>query len=238
MQCEEVREQFADYIAGRQGSVQSSVSEHLAACPACLLEFDELRKLWLQLETVPPAEPGAGMRPRFELMLGAYRDGLTRRPRHWWRPVLEIAAAAAALLMGIGIGYRMQAPASTSPEIEELRNELSQTRQMVALSLMQQQSATDRLKGVNWSYHLQEPGGDVLKALLDTLMHDPNVNVRLATVDALRQFGNQPSVRRGVIEAMSRQESPMVQIALIDLAVDLHEKESVKTLKQFTEDQT
>jgi HEAT repeat protein len=76
-----------------------------------------------------------------------------------------------------------------------------------------------------------------MRALLDTLMHDPNVNVRLATVDALRQFGNQPVVRRGLVEAMTRQESPMVQIALIDLAVDLHEKESIDTLRELTQDQ-
>jgi hypothetical protein len=124
-----------------------------------------------------------------------------------------------------------------SPELAELRSELSDTRQMVALSLMQQQSATDRLKGVNWSYRLQEPSADVMRALLDTLMHDSNVNVRLATVDALRQFGKQPVVRRGLIEAMTRQESPMVQIALIDLAVDLHEKESIGTLRELTQDQ-
>src|ERR1043165_9398022 len=102
---------------------------------------------------------------------------------------------------------------------------------MVALSLMQQQSATDRLKGVSWSYRLQEPSADVLHALLDTLMHDSNVNVRLATVDALRQFGNQPVVRRGLVDAMARQESPMVEISLIDLAVDLRESESIVALR-------
>jgi HEAT repeat protein len=109
-------------------------------------------------------------------------------------------------------------------------------RQMVAISLMQQQSANERLRGVNWSYRLQQPGNEVLSTLLDTLMHDPNVNVRLATVDALRQFGEQPIVRRGVIEAMTRQESPMVQVALIGLAVDLHEKESIATLRQLSDD--
>jgi hypothetical protein len=140
------------------------------------------------------------------------------------------------LVLGIAAGYRMHTTAPANQELSDLRSELSQTRQMVALSLMQQQSATDRLKGINWSYRLQDPGNDVLKALLDTLMHDANVNVRLATVDALRQFGGQPAVRRGVVEAMARQESPMVQIALIDLAVDLHEKESIQTLKQFAED--
>jgi hypothetical protein len=176
------------------------------------------------------------MRPQFDRMLDTYSRQIERPRPTWRRPLLEAAAIAATLVLGIVAGYRMHTTAPAGQEISELRSELTQTRQMVALSLMQQQSATDRLKGINWSYRLQDPGNDVLKALLDTLMHDANVNVRLATVDALRQFGGQPAVRRGVVEAMARQESPMVQIALIDLAVDLHEKESIQTLKQFTED--
>ena len=76
-----------------------------------------------------------------------------------------------------------------------------------------------------------------MSVLLDILTHDSNVNVRLATVDALRQFGDQPFVRRGIVDAITRQESPMVQAALIDLAVDLREKESVKALQQLSQNQ-
>jgi len=162
----------------------------------------------------------------------------------WWptQPVLQFGFSLGLLILGVVIGRQVYSsstvPTITPPntEVAELRSELTQTRQMVALSLMQQQSASDRLRGVNWSYQLQQPGGEVITALLDTLMHDSNVNVRLATVDALRQFGDRPVVRRGVIEAMTRQESPMVQMALIDLAVDLHEKESIPSLRQLTED--
>jgi HEAT repeat protein len=163
----------------------------------------------------------------------------------WWpsQPALQFGVSLAVLVLGVVIGRQYftttpAAPPQTNTEVTELRGELSQMRQVVALSLMQQDSATDRLRGVNWSYQLQQPGSEVLSALLNTLMHDSNVNVRLATVDALRQFGDQTVVRRGVVEAMKRQESPMVQIALIDLAVDLKEKESIATLRQFTEDQS
>jgi hypothetical protein len=239
MQCEEIRQQFADYVVDRpHGLVPPGITEHLASCESCRAEFEELAGLWRELGDVPPAAPPAAMRREFDRMLDTYRQQVIQPRRNWRRPLVEILAMAATLVLGVAVGYRAHAPAPTNPEISELRSELSQTRQMVALSLMQQQSATDRLKGINWSYRLQEPGSDVLKALLDTLMHDPNVNVRLATIDALRQFGGQPAVRRGVVEAMARQESPMVQIALIDLAVDLHEKASINTLKQFVEDQS
>jgi hypothetical protein len=146
------------------------------------------------------------------------------------------------MILGIVAGASLrpvQSPqpvAQSSDELIAVRGELMEMRQMVALSLLQNQSASDRLRGVNWSYQLQQPGEEVLSTMLDTLMHDPNMNVRLATVDALRQFGNQPIVRRGVLEALNRQESPMVQVALIGLAVDLRERESVATLRRLSGD--
>src|ERR1051326_879274 len=232
MQCEEVREQFAEYVSENiEQSIRLSIAEHLKACRSCRLEFDELEALWVELGRVPRAEPTPGARARFDEILEPYRY-----PRRI--PILQLGVAAALLVIGIAIGYTFQPATRSNTDLAELRRELYQTRQMVALSLMQQQAATDRLKGISWSYQLQQPSAELLRALLDTLMHDPSVNVRLATVDALRQFGNEPVVRRGLVDAMARQESPMVEISLIDLAVDLRETESIVALRQLTQDQT
>jgi len=215
---------------------------------------DEHVEIWDLLGDIPAEAPNsAAMRSRLDAALAAEvgaRPTLTQRPaRSSWRfgfaagkgphhMVWALAAAAVAVLaVGVVIGRAtIQAPQPDS-SIAALRQELRETRQMVALSLLQQQSASDRIKGVNWSYQLQQPSGEVLSALLDTLMHDPSVNVRLATVEALRQFGNEPVVRRGLVQAIAHEESPMVQVALIDLAVDLREKESIGTLRQLVTDQ-
>ena len=258
MHCEEVREQFAAHVANRSGeSVHSEITEHLLTCEPCRLETREITSLWTALGAITTPEPGREARERFDLMLNAYRHGVEQTTSQtfwhgmntwigsWWprQPAMQFGLAGILILLGIAAGAFLrpaQSPAVVQPSAEmiALRNELMETRQMVALSLMQQQSASDRLRGVNWSYQLQQPGQEVLSALLDTLMHDSNVNVRLATVDALRQFGNQPIVRRGVIEALNRQESPMVQVALIGLAVDLHEKESIGALRRLSGDQS
>jgi hypothetical protein len=256
MQCEEIREQFADYLIDNiDDPVRFEIAEHLTACEWCRAEADELKMLWTRLGSIPGAPPSNDARARFDNMLAAYQHGIHHaRSRSWshhinawlgmlWprQPVFQFGLALGLLLAGIFVGrygaIRPVQPPAPNAEIAELRAELGQTRQMVALSLMQQQSASERLKGVSWSNQLQQPGREVVTALLDTLIHDPNVNVRLATIDALRQFGDQSVVRRGVIEAMSKQESPMVQIALIDLAVDLHEKESAGTLRQLSQNQ-
>jgi len=206
--------------------------------------------------SIPAEQPGPQARARFDLMVDAYQQGIEQgsTPGFWtgmnswlagfWprQPVLQFGLGFVLLALGVWTGLQLRpAPQSSNTargdELAELRGQVAAMNQMVALSLMQQQSAGDRLRGVNWSYQMRKPGQEVLGALLDTLMHDPNVNVRLATVDALRQFGDQDVVRKGVLEAMRKQESPMVQVALIDLAVDLREKESVAMLKEFTQDQ-
>jgi HEAT repeats len=257
MHCEEVREQFADYvIRGAEDPASLQIAQHLMTCESCRTEAEELKTLWTALDAIPPgAEPSLTARTSFNLMLEAYKHGLEQpAARSWWQgvntwigewwprqPAYQVTLALGLLALGVMIGFLVHSSRilynfQPNPEIADLRVELSKTRQMVAISLMQQQSASERLKGVNWSYQLRQPGGEVLTALLNTLMHDPNVNVRLATVEALRQFGDQPVVRKGILEAFTHQESPMVQVALIDLVVDLHEKASIATLKQLTQD--
>jgi len=106
----------------------------------------------------------------------------------------------------------------------------------VTLTLMQQQSASDRIKGVTWSSTLEQPGSEVVSALLDTLLHDPNVNVRLAAIDALARFAGEQQVRQGAIEALRSASSPMVQIALIDFVVGVRDTGSIDTLKKLVAD--
>ena len=116
--------------------------------------------------------------------------------------------------------------------------ELREMREMLMLSLMQQQSATERLRGVSGSVQIDQPGTEIVRALLDTLMHDPNVNVRLACVDALRRFSEQDVVRRGTVQALAESSYPLVQIALIDFMVETKDKDAIDALRRLSEDST
>ena len=109
-------------------------------------------------------------------------------------------------------------------------------RQLVTLSLLQQQSASERLKGVTWTTRIDQPDSDLTGALLDALMHDPNDNVRLATVDALKRVADRDAVRRGVIEALPRQTSPLVQIALVDFVAEMNSSEATEALRRLSND--
>jgi hypothetical protein len=107
---------------------------------------------------------------------------------------------------------------------------------MVAVSLLQQQSATERLKGVSWSNQIDQPGMTLTSALLEALMHDPNANVRLSTIDALKRFAGREDVRMGALAALPRQTSPIVQVALIDFVVETNGRDAAAALRRIAED--
>jgi len=223
-------------------------------------ESDALDATWQMLGSIDaPAPDSDRMRARLDAVIDAVEHGHFDRgpersaPLRGMLPsfVLQGLAAAAMLVIGIAIG-RYGAPNKARPpaaestaaatatdsasQIAAMRSEMHDLREMVSLSLMQQQSASERLKGVSWIGQIDRPSHDLAAALLDTLMHDPNVNVRLATVDALERFASEESVRRATVAAMDRQTSPFVQIALIDLMVKMKDRESVATLRRLSED--
>jgi hypothetical protein len=116
-----------------------------------------------------------------------------------------------------------------------LRQEMQDMRATLAMSLLDNSSASERLRGVNLSVRMDQPDERLLDSLLQTLDSDPSSNVRLAVVDALYLFRDHASVRRRLSESLSRQTNPLVQVALIDLIVNLRERQAADALKALIE---
>jgi len=207
-------------------------------------DHEEHVEIWDLLGDIPGEPPNsAAMRSRFDAALAdevaANSTRFRREVRRPWQQVAPWALAAAAiavLAIGIVIGRATTQAPRVDPSLAELRQELRETRQMVALSLLQQQSASQRLKGVSWTGQIEMPGSEIVSALLDALTHDANVNVRLASIDALRRFADQQNVRVAAVDALTRQDSPLVQVALIDFMVEINEREAVPELRRLSQD--
>jgi HEAT repeat protein len=71
----------------------------------------------------------------------------------------------------------------------------------------------------------------VLSALLNTVNHDPSVDVRLSAVDALKAMSASSVARRGLVQALAKQTSPLVESAIVDALVDLRERDAVSALQ-------
>jgi hypothetical protein len=253
MNCERIREQIPECLAGQlDATSRERLIEHLETCAACRADLAELNVVWRGLEAMPQPEPGRSMRSRFMETLEAYQEGYqeaqrrqsyTGSARAWWqgwwpsRPVWQAALAAGLVIAGIAAGRYLAAPRTESnPEIASLKGQVESLRQLVALSLLQEQSPSSRLRGVTYSYQISQPDRQVEQALLYAVNHDSNVNVRLSAVDALAKFTGNPEIRRALVDSLPVQDSPLVQIAVIDLLVQVNDSSALPALQKLAAD--
>jgi len=237
MTCDQVKEHIADYLAGALGRPEAEeLDEHFARCAACKQETAALSETWEMLGLLEQEQPSAQMRPRFYQSLEAYRQGLDsaapapvrRRFFDWgWH---GWAWSAALLAVGVSAGLWLGGRERGRADLSGLQDEVHQMRQLVTLSLLEQQSASERLRGVDYAYRVDQSDTQVLAALLHAVNHDPSVNVRLAAVDALRKFAGSPAVKGKLDQSLTKQESPLVQLALIDFIVEERDKNAVPSL--------
>ncbi len=244
MTCEQIADLLPDYLQESLALDQRNlVAEHLQNCRLCQEEV----VLWQKLALLPEEQPGPGLRTRFQAMLEEQNRPAGRKSL-WQRLVgdgLRIPAAGlvwALLLLAVGFiaGRSANPPDHSEQQLAKLQDELTNMRQLVTLSLLQQQSASERLQAIAqataWSLSEKHPDPKVLSAMVQTLRSDSSVDVRLAAVDALGRFHNDPQVRQGLLDALRTQDSPLVQVALIDLMVELKDASVVQQLKSFEND--
>jgi hypothetical protein len=224
--CPTGERQLAAYLENRLSPKdRDQFREHANACEICREELD----IWDKLSNLPAATPGPYFRQDFEAMLARETRNIPQRQAPW-----QLWAAAAA----IAVGAFLAGTYKPSSEIAELREELRSMRTMFATSLLQQQSAVERLRGVNYSVRLDNPDEEVVGALIQTLRSDSSVDVRLAATDALRKYSSRPQVRQSMAEALTLQDSPLVQLALIDAMVEFRERRAAPAFAQLAASQS
>lgn len=236
MDCEAARAQLADRLTGElTPEAAAALDAHLRTCTACAAEAESIDRTWALLADIPAAPAdSAAMRARLDTALHARERPATR---WWYMPALQAAAAVLLVALGFLAGRETMRTTGEDPAIAELRQELHDTRQLASLSLLQQQSASDRLRGVSYTSSIDRPDNEVLNALLDTLLHDPNENVRLKTVEALKRFSDRANVRSAAANALvGANAAPMVQIELINFLVEANDRGAVPALQRVSQD--
>jgi anti-sigma factor RsiW len=255
MNCQQMEELLADYLQNALSPGQAAeVEQHCEHCANCAQDI----VMWKKLATLPHETPSTEWRQRFDAMLHAYSattaeiaasrrstannaaaQSTTAKPSwnfEWLRsPLGAVAWSAALLLIGLYAGTHLSNRTKTEPsdEIASLHAEVTSMRQLVALSMLQQQSASERLQGVSWSNREDHLDPQVQSALMHTLRYDGSVDVRLAALDALSRHAAQPLVRKGVLDALQEQQSPLVQVAMIDQLTEWRDPGAAQRLRML-----
>jgi hypothetical protein len=247
--CDHTPERLAAWLSGQLPEAErADMATHLTHCAACRQEEASLRQLWQRMGHLTVPEPGEQVRPRFYAMLAqfeaeAQRETTAAKFRRLWQqliapsPALRLAYSVLLLVMGLAMGYglsnRRSSAAPQDPAGQLATVSASDKEQQMVLTMLENPSATQRLRAVGQTKEIAQANQEVVNALLSTLNNDPNVNVRLATLDALAQLGHDPVVRQGLVRSLTLQESPLVQLALADVMVQLQVRRSVQPLQQL-----
>lgn len=210
-------------------------------------ELKSLVKLNARLGEISPPEMREQMHRKFYTMLEEYKSGrkyeknmvhniLSRINRAFTPAALyRLSYTLLLLFAGWAAGYWVIPNRQLNIKTTMMLNEIHEMQKSMALTLLDQPKATVRLKAVNYTSEIRNPDEAVILALLHTLNSDLNINVRLASLDALVKYADNPVVRKGLVDSISNQDSPLVQIALAEVMIALQEKRSVPALKKLLE---
>lgn len=151
----------------------------------------------------------------------------------WSELTPKLAFASVTLVLGFLGGYLLFPSPSNNKEVADLKGEVLEMKEMIMLSMLEKESATERLKAVSLTSEMSSVSDKVTNALLQTLNNDENINVRLEAIEALKPFVRDSKIRAELVRSIAKQESPLVQVALAELMVELQEKSSVKELQKI-----
>ena len=220
------------------------LKDHLAACSDCSVKYTELEKIY-QLtaelpELDPPVTPGikSGYSAQDHNLLSAGTRAGSRI--HVRRTVYAAAGIAAAVIMffaGFLTGRNQAAVKLENEQIAALQAEVRETKNLMIVNMLQQESASKRLMAVNYAENLDLLLPETVDALLNSLSNDRNVNVRLATLGTLSRFSYDEKIRTELLKAFDRESEPLLQLNMINLMVLLNEKSSAEILQKLVADE-
>ncbi len=242
-----MKELMIDYLEGNlTGELNSFVANHIKKSEKWTSEYEKLKEVMVLMENSEVLTPPPSLKAGFEEMLAKEinkPDVVESRPAsaktiYWHSPRMwmQIAASVTLVIIGVFVGNKLTSTANQK-EIMALREEMEITKFLV-LSSLQNQSASSRIYAVNATYQLSTMDDDIVNALISTMDTDENANVRLAAIDALSQFSNDEKVRAALIHSLTTQDKPVVQIALINLMVQLKETRAINALQQIIDDES
>ncbi len=249
MTCASFQEDFLEYRANRLSPERAqALGAHLRTCLDCQRAWADFQELDRQLSRVPVPVPTENLRRNFYAMLDTHlaaqrepgvfapvRRGLARLRAEWLpaSPLAQFAAAALLVACAIGGTLLVQTRRERDADLAALRQQVDAVTRLVAYTALDRQPASDRVHAVLATDTASATG---LAQLLGALAQDPNINVRLSALDSLYPHAADPTIRAGVLAALTRETSPIVQVAMIDFLATAKATEAQQQFETLAHD--
>ena len=208
--------------------------------PGVPVEFDDPaeERMWHRLGDLPEANPSAALRDRFYSELEAASTPVLTRLERWlgFERRTGWITAIATLLVGIGVGQTLGTQAGTDESaFAALEAQVALLNKNLILDRLESASPTKRLRGIIDAVHVVESDEQVAKALLQRAIDDNVLSVRSAAIDALGPQMKSPAVGDELMALLESADSPLVQLALVDLVLRHGSGEQRRQLLQLAE---
>jgi hypothetical protein len=198
------------------------------------------QELWKTLRAFRAADPPASLRSGFYRKLdAAKRPGIVAKLRellglsgnHGW------LTANACILLGLGVGQLVGPDPGDSPDrLALLEHNVAVLNRTLILDRLDNDSAGKRLRGVLDAAYLVGEDAEITRALLQRATGDRVTSIRTAAIDALGPQVSAPSVAATIMDSILRADSPLVQLALIDLVLRHGNQDQINQLLALAED--
>ncbi len=206
-------------------------------------ELESIRKISHLIDSVPVEEPSTDMDRKFYEMLENERNytstsGKSLSHKKWFQASpfsagLRIAAGIALFLLGWFMASWSGQSLRSGREMADLSDRLTDLKETLVLTMMQQNSTVERIKAVNMANEFNNADERIIQSLLGALNHDDNDNVRLLSLEALIRYSNNPAVREGLVASIRNQSSPMIQLRLAEVMVALNERKAAPEFQKI-----
>jgi Putative zinc-finger len=259
MRCEDIQSVLIDFLDDRMDAIRrQELVTHLEVCENCRQEESQLRELLRAVAETPEEQPPGTLRENFKRMMqtppatsgvaetsrNSAETPVKKLPLHlpaigWNSPVSRVAVAILLLLTGFGIGLKTanNRDGATPTQMAELKSEVRDVKQTLMLSMLKQESASDRIKAVDYAEEIVNPNQQILGALITTLNHDKNVNVRLASLYSLSKFAGNRTVLDSLVVSLNQQTEPIIQIVMISILTQNRAAGAIKPLQDIISNQ-
>lgn len=229
--CDEIKIHLPEYIDGMlDEKTSASVSEHLKTCVSCAELHSELKSFLKFTGSFAEIEPPKGMKEDFLEMAGLDSEEKKKSFRlpGWAKIAASVAIAAGTFFAGYLSG-------SQNEEINNLNAEINTMKQEVLLAGLREFSGPQKIQAV---YEIKTSGlanDNLVGALVRTMNSDKNVNVRLAAISALSEMMDKnEDIKKELIQSLSVQENPLLQISLIQVLTESGVKEAKDEIESIS----
>ena len=222
--CDEAADKLLSALETQDDKAVRSVIE---LNPNCRETLEGTLEMWEKLGEIQAPTTSPTLKENFYASLENFEADTKIKTLSGERLLFTALKWAAVLSIGVMIGLfadQVQFGNSTG----ELRSEPSNLMSsLVSTSSTQRLAALQEIKGI------QDPNQKIYDALFQVLTEDPNTNVRLSTIEALIHFADRSEARMMLIKALPFQDSPMVQMTLAEMIIQLKDEESIKKLREM-----